>query len=284
MKKFAWATDIHLDFIDGPEDVGRVQDEFALPLSNIECDGVFITGDISRSDQVTRHLHILDSLVDKPIYFILGNHDFYGSDFEATRRSVDEVCSKSKNLKYLTRLDQCVSLTSETALIGHDGWYDASFGDPMTSSYLMSDWLKIENFNMVSGIYRVPMGIEINKTIIVDYCRYLAFEAAEHIKTQAEMAAKNHKTVVILTHVPPFLQLHKPGGRTSSEASFPWYTSKLVGDAITDVSRRFPEVRFEVFCGHTHEKFDANISDNLSCHVGGSVYGEPDIVGTILIS
>lgn len=284
MKNFLWCTDIHLDFIDGPDDCGRVHDLFAYPVSKVDCDGIFVTGDISHSIDLIRHLSILDRVIDKKIYFVLGNHDFYGGDFESVRSQVVDLCKKSKNLTYLSRLENVTSLTEKTAIVGHDGWYDALYGDFQSSSYIMTDWIKIQNFNSVSAVTRSSQGIEINKSILVDYARYLAFEAAEHIKDKIMKAASIHETVIVLTHVPPFPQLHKPGGKSSSNSALPWYTSKIMGDALLEVTRKNPNTHFEVFCGHTHGQFDAKITDNLTCHVGGSIYGKPDLVGKVIVS
>lgn len=284
MKKFAWCTDIHLDFIDGPNETGRVHEEFARPLSNSGVDGVFLTGDISLANDIVRHLRILDSVVDKPIYFVLGNHDFYGGSFERVRGEVVSLCKDSKNLRYLTN-ERHVSLTENTAVVGHDGWYDAYWGDVARSNIVMTDWHKIEDY-VNAGSTGLPWARLLplaNFSIgnIVSISRKASFEAAEHVREVASAAARDHRIVIVLTHVPPFPQVHRHNGKSGSAAAMPWYTSKLMGDALTDVAAANPQTRFEVFCGHTHGQFDDQIEENLFCHVGGAEYGNPRMIGTI---
>jgi predicted phosphohydrolase len=264
--RFAWASDIHLDFIDREEDVGRVEDEFAARLALEDFDGVFITGDISVSHSLQRHLQIIERVVKKPIYFVCGNHDFYGNSVASTRDNVAASCASSKYLKYLTDSNEVISLTKDVAIVGHDGWYDAMYGDPFEKRIVMSDWLKITDFFIGVG----PLnrgGIDIGTVISI--ARGLAFEAVEYVSAIVAKAAQTYKTVVILTHVPPFVD------PSSEKGSLPWYSSKLMGDAIRTVGAEFPNVKFSVLCGHTHEKMSMQISRNIVCHSSDADYGSP---------
>lgn len=282
MKKLAWCTDIHLDFIDGPNDVGRVHEEFAEPLARSGCDGVVLSGDISLARHVTRHLNILDRIVNKPIYFVLGNHDFYGGSFASVRAEVMSLCDRSENLRYLTGTGP-FSLSEKVALVGDDGWYDAGHGDPFRSPYVMSDWLKIRDYTdggaRIVGMY----GHGVDMGNVVSITRKIAYESVMRIQPALLAAAATHSTVVVITHVPPWTQVHRHDGKSGSPVAHPWYTSRMMGDAILEVAATFPNVRFEVFCGHTHGKCDAQILPNVFCHVGGSEYGSPDLAGMIRV-
>lgn len=281
--KLAWCTDIHLDFLDGPGRPNTIYQDFAKPLSDVDSDAVMITGDISLSSMLPRHLSDLEAVVRKPIYFVLGNHDIYGSSFGAVHDQVKNLCSSSKNLKYLTGSGP-VSLTRKTALVGDDGWYDAYHGDASRSPYVMSDWVQIADYVNAGCAQSTGMyGPRPNMGSVIAISRKIAFDAAERMRAAASAASKSHKVVVILTHVPPWVQAHRLDGKSGSVVAHPWYTSKLMGDAIEEVAREHPSVRYEVFCGHTHGQYDAKIADNVSCHVGGAEYGKPDIVGTVLL-
>lgn len=281
--KLTWCTDTHLDFLEG-QDGSRAESGFIAPLSQVNCDGFFFTGDVSSAGFLLRHLRILDSRLRRPVYFVLGNHDFWGGDFEGVRRQVRSLCSASKNLVYLTDVGH-VSLTPRTALVGHDGWYDALHGDPESSGVMMNDWVKISDFFVVSGIMPgiPPWAARPNLGAVVSLSRKAAFAAAEHIREHAAEAAQDHDVVLVATHVPPFLEAHNPEGKSHSDSAVPWYTSKLMGEAILDVAQAYPDVRFEVFCGHTHGGFDCQVAPNVSCHVGESQYGRPGVAGTLQI-
>jgi 3',5'-cyclic-AMP phosphodiesterase len=282
--KLTWATDVHLDFIDGPDETGRVDEEFAAPLSRVAGDGVVLSGDISLADSIVRHLRIIDRVVNKPIFFVLGNHDFYNGEIEAVRREVSQACAESRNLNYLTRSEPFL-LTKKVALVGHDGWYDAYHGDAQGSPYVMSDWFKIMDF-VNAGAFSSSRwsGNTVNKGIAIALARKLSNEAAVFIEEKATVAANSREVVVIVTHVPPFPEAHLHDGRSGSQHAMPWYTSKLMGDAILRVAAGHPNNRFEVFCGHTHSHCDTQVADNVFCHVGGSDYGNPRIAGTIRLA
>ena len=282
MKKLAWCTDVHLDFLDGPDDVGRVHEEFAEPLSRVDCDGVVISGDISLAQHIVRHLNILDRIVGKPIYFVLGNHDFYGGAFDVVRGQVDELCSKSNGLRYLTGSDP-VPLSDDVALVGDDGWYDARHGNLGASNFVMSDWFRISDYINAGAMEVGAWGPRPHMGIVVATSRKFADASAERLRASLRSAAATHPTVLVVTHIPPWPKAHRHNGKTGSPSTHPWYTSKASGDAIEEVAREFPKTRFEVFCGHTHGKFDARITSNIICHVGGADYGAPAIAGFIQV-
>jgi 3',5'-cyclic AMP phosphodiesterase CpdA len=68
----AWLTDIHLDFLD-TADLLR----FARKVRATAPDAVLISGDIAQAPSVARHLRNLAREIARPIYFVLGNHDYY---------------------------------------------------------------------------------------------------------------------------------------------------------------------------------------------------------------
>jgi len=81
MKRLAWLTDIHLEFA-AAEDVGA----FYNGLADAAPDAVLVGGDTGTASSVRRHLLSLEKRLRCPIYFVLGNHDFYGGSIEYVRR------------------------------------------------------------------------------------------------------------------------------------------------------------------------------------------------------
>ena len=73
MKRLAWLTDIHLDFLDAKQ-----VDAFCQNVASCDTDAFMIGGDISIATQIQEHLLLLARHLRGPIYFVLGNHDFYG--------------------------------------------------------------------------------------------------------------------------------------------------------------------------------------------------------------
>src|SRR3990167_506120 len=150
MNTYAWATDIHLDTL-GNDPVAIT--DFGKFLVKDAPHGVFLTGDLSNAKNLVYHLSILEQACERPIYFVLGNHDFYGASIEAVRKTMRELTNMSQYLKYLPTT-QYVALSPTTALIGHDGWYDGLYGDYKSSRFVMNDWIDIKEFADINSVTR----------------------------------------------------------------------------------------------------------------------------------
>ena len=272
--KIAWASDVHLDFLDREGGEELIVDRFARPLSTTDVDAVVISGDISLSESIVSHIRLLDDVLQRPVYFVLGNHDFYGGNFLDVTDSVAAACSDRPNLNFLTRATEASFVAPGVSIIGHDGWYDGYIGNPFTGGILMSDWVKIEDYAREGHVLQMGNGVNLSIPGILSLSRKRAFAAAEHVEALAVDAASGSDTVIIVTHVPPFVEAHAIGPKSSPPA-IPWYTSRLMGDAILSVAQRYPKTRFEILCGHTHTECHARIAHNVACHVFPADYGNP---------
>ena len=68
------------------------------PYVNEQADALVVTGDIAESPTLSSALTSLATLTERPVYFVLGNHDFYRGTVVDTRRQVGDVASE--NLVY----------------------------------------------------------------------------------------------------------------------------------------------------------------------------------------
>ncbi len=118
--QLAWATDIHLDH--ATESARR---RFCQSV-NEQANALVVTGDIAESLILGSALESLATLTGRPVFFVLGNHDFYRGSVAGTRRQVGYVVGEG--LVYLNQAG-VVELTPTTALVGHDGWADGRLGD-----------------------------------------------------------------------------------------------------------------------------------------------------------
>lgn len=262
IKKYAWCTDIHLDHVSEESVIS-----FAKYVASCDCDGLFVTGDISTSHNIIYELRLLEREFQRPIYYVLGNHDYWGSSVTHVRTSLDEAFKSSLYLKYLTSL-KYLSLSTKTAVVGHDGWYDAVNGNWKASRFEMLDWSYISDFTQIRG----------NKAKIVERCQKLASESVSHIRLGIEAAIQDgYKNIVVLTHVPPWAQSHIHEGKIGSDSAQPWFTSWVLGDFLENIAIAHNDCTFTVFAGHTHGKFKGKIRDNLMCYVGYSRYGSPEL-------
>lgn len=267
--RLTWATDIHLDFITNPNDVlasSRNLDVFCSLFK--ESDGVILSGDISLSPFLRDHLIALESRLERPIYFVLGNHDFWFSDFSTIRRDTARLASSSEYLKYLSVVPY-IELSKDVFMIGHDGWYDGFYGEAKFSNYIMNDWVHITDY----APFRED---RINHNFILGVARQQALIATQHVAKSIKslLTQRKPQKIIVVTHVPPFTQPleHARGNRNDM---YPWYASKVMGDMLLLAANSNPHVQFEVFCGHCHTEYNGYITSNLLLHAGGAEYSEP---------
>lgn len=273
--RLAWLTDIHLDCV---EDLQATVNSLANATAHV--DGVILSGDISVSHSLMYHLDVLEAAFNKPIYFVLGNHDYYYSDILRVRKEVISECQDKRHCKYLGGLP-FVMLSPTIALIGSDGWYDAYNGDASKSQFIMSDWLNIGDFK--PAITNVSSGKQMNMNYIMQVSREICKASVAHIARGINAIASNVNDVLIVTHVPPFEQAYTNGKYKNipNDHVTPWYTSRMMGEMLMSASKTYPHVQFTILSGHTHSEYQGDITPNLRIKVGKSSYGTPQVVGYI---
>lgn len=262
--RLAWLTDIHLNFVD---DAGRVRFwETVRP----QADALVITGDIAESPTIAAHLVEIDRLLGLPVYFVLGNHDFYRGSIAETRATIARVAQQSQHLVYLSQAD-AIELTPSTALVGHDGWADGRFGDFDRSEVVLNDYLLIEELSR-----RWSLGLD--KPALREALHTLGDEAAGHLARVLGDAAARYPHVIVATHVPPFRETAWHEGRPSNDDWLPHFSSQAVGEAILAAAESQPGREILVLCGHTHSSCDVEIRKNLRVLAGKARYRHPTVV------
>jgi predicted MPP superfamily phosphohydrolase len=257
--KAIWINDVHLEFLD---DVGR--ERFLDDLRRHHADCVLLGGDIAQAPTVCQYLAKLDSDLQYPIYFVLGNHDFYHGSISSVRSAIVDLQKRSTHLCWLGGAG-VVKLTSSTSLVGHDGWGDARLGDFDYSDVLLNDFLLIEE---LAGLSRNDLRHRLQS---------LGKEAAEHLYRLVPQALETSDHVIVLTHVPPFLEASWHEGRFCNGNWLPFFACKAVGDVLKEAMLRHPYKRMTVLCGHTHGGGTSHILPNLVAHTGPAEYGQPSI-------
>ena len=266
MKRVAWATDVHLNFLDEPGRRG-----FAGSLAEQSPDVVLISGDIAESPSLVQHLKEMEDALRRPILFVLGNHDFYRGSIARTRADVTQLAAGSEFLDYLTVSD-VVELTPTTAVVGHDGWGDARLGDYEHSSLLLNDFFLIEELRKWD---RDPA--DMDRHALEEALHVLGDEAAGHFARVLPEALEAHRRVIAVTHVPPFREAAWHGGKYSDDDWLPFFACKAIGDCMLEAMRQRPDRELLVLCGHTHDSGQTQVSDNLRVLTGRARYCEPAI-------
>lgn len=262
-KKYIWLTDIHLNFLKDEKII-----EFFLNLKFKQADGIFLTGDISNGLYITKHLAWLQKITDLPIYFVLGNHDFYKSSFTDVEYRVSSLVKNTSNLHYLT-ISEPIALNDTTAIIGHDGWYDAGWHEPMTPLVFLADWYFIEDFKFTFSNKR--------RMILI---RDRALQAAERLEQNLKKAFQTYDTIYLLTHFPPWPPM---GFGLRNRFWRPYNSSKIVADYIIRSMPLDKNKKLIVLSGHTHEHRYTKISENIELRVGEAELKNPSISNIIVI-
>lgn len=253
----AWATDIHLNFVDA---AGRRR--FAEEVAAAEPAALLVTGDIGEAKSVCDYLLELEQHLRKPIYFVLGNHDFYRGSMADVHEAVAQLTHRNERLVWMNDVG-VIPLAPGTALIGHDGWADGRVGNWDTTTIELNDFWLISELRVATRPERLAQ------------VQRLADEAATHFERVLPAALDVARSVVLLTHVPPFREATWHQGRVSSDDWLPFFTSKAVGDVLESIMRAHPDHELTVLCGHTHSSGTCHILPNLTVHTGGAEYKHP---------
>lgn len=261
MARIAWSTDIHLNFL-GTQQI----ETFLQSVKSQNPDAYIISGDIGEAPSIYDYLHRIADTLDIPIYFVLGNHDFYHSSIQHVRAGIIRLTQDVENLHWLN-LEKYIELDNNTALVGHDGWADGRFGDFYTSSVFLNDYVMIQELANISAEDRLRN------------LRKLGDEAGKHLKKILPNVCKTYQQVYVVTHVPPFQQScwHEGESATDDNPYLPHFTCKAIGDALLDIVSQYPQCEVTVLCGHTHGSGDYQALPNLNVITGGAVYGKPII-------
>jgi Icc-related predicted phosphoesterase len=259
MSRFLWLSDIHLEWLEADAVVG-----FLRTLSDHRADGVLISGDIAVATLVTRYLRAMEAALEVPIYFVLGNHDFYGGSIRAVREQAARLTRDSRFVAWLPE-KEIVSLSPEVALAGHDGWADGRLGTYETSEIMMNDYVLIDEFK--------PRDKESRLSLLNE----LGDEAASYLRRVLPRAMETHRTLIVLTHFPPFKEACFYDGRTSADDWLPHLACRAVGDELKALAGEAPDREILVLCGHTHGRHETKILPNLKVRTAGAEYGKPDV-------
>lgn len=256
--RLAWLTDVHLNFLDAES-----RARFAGKVAATDTEGVVITGDIAEADSFEVHLEELARAVARPMWFVLGNHDFYGG-------GIDDVRARARGFKPARWLPAAgvVRLSSQVALVGCDGWGDARLGNVATTPVELTD------FHLIDDLARLRRPERIERL------RRLGDEAAASLREQVASALAWARHVVVAIHVPPFRESCWHEGQISDDDWLPYFTCAAAGDVLRTAMAARPDARMTVYCGHTHGSGVAEVLPNLRIETGGAEYGAP-VVRTV---
>jgi predicted phosphohydrolase len=260
--RVVWATDIHLNFLDAE---GRAS--FFSSIRAHQPDVVFVTGDIAEAPSLPFLLDEMRRAIQVPLYFVLGNHDFYYGSILQVRNSLKNWCQVQPGLIYLSTTG-LIELTPSTVLVGHDGWGDGRYGNYHASPVRLSDQELIVDFQ------------DLDREAVLRTLHALGDEAASYLRERLDRALASYQHVICLTHVPPFKEACWYQGKMGNEDWLPYFACQAVGEVLLNVSRERPDSYITVLCGHTHHAGIVQLRPNLRVITGSAEYGASSIQDT----
>lgn len=260
-ERIAWITDPHLNFLSG------VQTEAYFDrVAATRPSAILLGGDFGEAPDCALRLAAMADRWRVPIYFVLGNHDYYRGSIAGVRRAVSLLCSSRPNLVHLNESPP-IALSQRVGLVGHDGWCDARVGDYARSMVMMNDYRLIAELASLSKLDRWPV------------LQRLGDEAADHARRVLPAALARFETVIFLTHAPPFREACWHEGGFSDDEWAPHFVCQALGAALLEVMAAHPHRKLIVLCGHTHSPGEYRAAPNLLVLTAGAKYGAPSIAG-----
>jgi Icc protein len=254
-EKYLWYTDTHLNGVPF-----WTKANFIYHIRKENPKGIFLTGDISTGLTTKWDLKLLTTFIKCPIYFVLGNHDYHLSSFEKTHFKIKELCNQHPNLIWLTQ-SEIIKLSDEVALIGSEGWYDATIGNP---KYLKAsfDWMLIKELRQLPNMIARLKAFQELSNISVDII----------ISKLKKALDEDYKTIYILTHFPPWKEATSDVGTILVPDWLPYNVNLRLGQAIEDVMKAYKKRHVIVLAGHTHTDAWIHVARNIECKVNKAKY------------
>jgi predicted MPP superfamily phosphohydrolase len=260
MPRAAWMTDIHFEFLPDAQ-----IDSFLTDICTThQPDMLFISGDIGDAGRTVDYLRRIHDVTGLAVYFVLGNHDYYGGDVPQIRKEMRAHYHDHQAIHWLPD-SGVVRLSEKTALVGHGGWSDGGYGDFMASEIILNDYVQIASLVTPSKAERF------------EKLQRFGADAAATLRQPLLTACADYKKVIVVTHSPPFIEAcwHEGKTPTSDDPYLPHFTCKAIGDLLLETAETHPQTQITVLCGHTHGGGEAHIRPNLHVITGPAEYGHP---------
>lgn len=279
--RLGFVTDLHLDFVKTVVGNGKLH-RIGQTIASVGLDALVVSGDIADGHLKEYLPHFIEG-VGKPVYFTLGNHDFWNS-YEP------HVWEAAREFDGFLDKGLVVELTPTTALVGVTGWYDLRVGDYIASNVIMAEMGTMPRFKGLGPNYEMVRTSHGPRRRFMDWplervhelarrCREFADDQTRAFLPALERAATSYAKVFIATHFPLWGEAcwDAKGGLTRDNPDevdwLPWSINAALGYKVQALAEDFPHVNFQVLSGHTHHYGEAQLLPNLWAYSGASNYG-----------
>lgn len=281
--RLSWATDIHLDHCE--------PDAFAAFIEEIQAsdpDALCLTGDLSEAPQLQADLTRVAEAINRPVYFVLGNHDYYNGSIAEVRQAMTQLTAEHPLLHWLPATSTAgIALGAQTRLIGHGCWGDGGNGN------IRDSWIRLQDFRWIAELRQANgetahLSAEERRArplseALIAALKALGQEGADCLRPRLIEALKHAPQVFLLMHPPPFREACLYGTQMADDHWAPHFTCKAVGDMLQEVMGAHPKHTLTVLAGHTHNVHDAFVHPNIRVCVGAADYGNPHLAQQFIL-
>ena len=260
--KIAIASDIHLEF--GDIDITNDGQADVLILSGDIC----VAADLDMRDRrqtelgfARRRSEMFHEFFERctanfpHVIYIMGNHEYYHSDFAT---ALNDMRRKLAHLSNLYILEREIKVIDDVTFIGGTLWTDMNNSDPLTLYHMrtmMNDFRVIQNsavpvhFRTQEGEFKTRVAKFSPEDAVTEHVKM-----KEYIQVVTAMLGKNTNKYVVVGH-------HAPS-RQSTHAMYA-HDTIMNGGYSSDLDQFIedrPQIKLWTH-GHTHHVFDYMIGE-----------------------
>ena len=260
--KIAVASDIHLEF--GDIDITNNSQADVLILSGDIC----VAADLDMRDRrqtelgfARRRSEMFHEFFERcaanfpHVIYIMGNHEYYHSDFAT---ALDDVRKRLAHLPNLYILEREIKVIDDVTFIGGTLWTDMNNSDPLTLYHMrtmMNDFRVIQNsaipvhFRTQDGEFKTRVAKFSPEDAVTEHVKM-----KEYIQVVTAMLGENPNKYVVVGH-------HAPSRRSTHEM---YAHDTIMNGGYSSDMDQFIEDRPQIKLwthGHTHHVFDYMIGE-----------------------
>jgi predicted phosphodiesterase len=276
--KIAIASDIHLEF--GDLEINNDANAEVLILSGDIC----VAADLDMRDRRQTEMGFARYRSERfhdfferctakfpHVIYIMGNHEYYHSDFAT---ALTDVRRKLAHLSNLYILEREIKVINDVTFIGGTLWTDMNNSDALTLYHMrtmMNDFRVIQNsavpvhFRTQEGEFKTRVGKFMPEDAVTEHVKM-----KEYIQVVTAMLGKNtNKYVVVGHHAPSRLSTHEMYAHdTIMNGGYSSDMEEFIKDR--------PQIRLWTH-GHTHHPFDYMVGETrVICNPRGYIGYEPE--------
>jgi len=237
--RIALTADLHYGITSGKAIISLTE-----RIAAEDCDLVLIAGDIGEPDGNFRDALMFFESLTIPRALVAGNHDLWAADY-SSRYLWDDVLPYHAHNSGFVWLDTKNVICGPVGICGTIGWYDYSAKDPRLTDY------DDERYAREKGQFNYDaLKIDWSTTD-----QEFAAEVLAAFRTRINELQVNPdiKTIVVMTHVPPFEQqiIRKASDDFMWNVNNAYFGNLTLGRELL----RYSKVQL-VVSGHTHVGID----------------------------